>query len=74
VTQQEGLDLIRSLLKARDEDELWRLVSLHLSSVDATFFENAEAAARALERQRKPQVAAALRGLADHMLSMKTLI
>ena len=74
MTQQEGLDLVRSLLKARDEADLWRLVSLHLSSVDATFFGSAEASARTLERHGKPRAAAALRGLADHMLSMKTLI
>jgi hypothetical protein len=51
-----------------------QLVSLYLPSVDATFFQTAEAAARQLEREDKPAIAAALRDLTDRMLRMKTLI
>ena len=53
MTQQEALDLIRQLLKAKDEDELMQLVSLHLSSLDGTFFGTADAAVRQLERDGK---------------------
>jgi len=74
VTQQEALDLIRKLLKAKDQDELMQLVSLYLPTVDATFFQTAELAAQQLERENKPAIAASLRSLTDHMLRMKTLI
>jgi hypothetical protein len=74
MTQQEAIDLVRKLLKAKDQDELMQLVSLYLPSVDATFFQTAEAAALQLEREGKPQIATSLRGLTDRMLRMKTLI
>jgi hypothetical protein len=74
MTQQEALELIRKLLKAKDEDELVQLVSLNLSSLDGVFFSTADAAVRQLERDGKPSAANALRGLTDRMLRMKTLI
>lgn len=74
MTQQEALDLIKQLLKAKNEDELMQLVSLHLSSLDGTFFGTADAAVRQLERDGKTGAANALRGLTDRMLRMKTLI
>lgn len=74
MTQQEALELIRKLLKAKDEAELMQLVSLHLPALDGTFFSTAEAAVRQLERDGKSGAALALRGLSDRMLSMKTLI
>ncbi len=45
MTQQEASDLVRKLLKAKDQDDLMQLVSLYLPLVDATFFQTAEAAA-----------------------------
>ena len=74
MTQQEALELIKKMLKAKDEDELMQLVSLHLSSLDGVFFSTADAAVRQLERDGKPSAARALRGLTDRMLRMKTLI
>lgn len=74
MTQQEALDLIRQLLRAQDDAQLMQLVSLHLPAVDGTFFSTADAAARRLERDGKPETANALRGLTDRMLRMKTLI
>lgn len=74
MTQQEALDLIRKLLKARDETELAQLVSSNLGEIDGTFFSTAEAAAQQLEREAKPGVAFALRSLTDRMLRMKMLI
>lgn len=74
MTQEEALDLIRKLLKAGDEAELMRLVSLHLPAVDGTFFTTAEAAIRRLEQDGKTAAAAALRELTGRMLRMKTLI
>lgn len=74
MTQQEALDLIRKLLKARDESEVMQLVSLYLPAVDGTFFSTAEAAIRQLEGAGKQNAAEALRSLSDRMLRMKTLI
>jgi hypothetical protein len=74
VTQQEAVNLIRMLLKAKDQDELMQLVNLHLPTVDATFFQTSEAVAQQLEREGKPAIATSLRGLSDNMLRMKTLI
>ncbi len=74
LTNQEALDLIRKLLKARDDAELKRLVASSLGDIDAAFFSTAEAAAQQLEHESKPEIARALRHLTDRMLSMKTLI
>ncbi len=74
MTQQEALELIRKLLKAKNEDELMELVSLNLPALDGVFFSTADAAVRQLERDGKPSAANALRGLTDRMLRMKTLI
>lgn len=74
MTQQEALELIKNLLKAKDEDQLMQLVSLHLPSVDGVFFGTADAVARQLDEDGKASAANALRGLADRMLGMKTLI
>ncbi len=74
MTQQEALALIRQLLKAQDEAGLLQLVSLNLPVVDGTFFSTATAAVRRLEQDGKHGAAAALQGLSDRMLRMKTLI
>ena len=74
MTEQQALDLIRSLLKAKDEQAVMHLVSQSLPSLDGTFFTTAEAAARHLELDGKAPAATALRGLTDRMLRMKTLI
>lgn len=74
MTQQEALELVRKMLKAKDEDELMQLISLNLPSLDGVFFSTADAAVRQLERDGKPSAANALRGLTDRMLRMKTLI
>ena len=57
MTEQEALDLIKQLLKAKDEDELMQLVSLNLSSLDGRFFSTADAAVRQLELDGKPSAA-----------------
>jgi hypothetical protein len=74
MTRDEALDLIRKLLKASDEAELVKLVSMHLPLVDGTFFQVAEASIKQLEQEEKPAAANALRSLTDRMLRMKTLI
>jgi hypothetical protein len=74
MTEQQALELVRSLLKAKDETEVTRLVSLNLPALDGTFFSTAEAAARRLELDGKTSAATALRQLTDRMLRMKTLI
>jgi hypothetical protein len=74
MNQQEAVDLIHRLLRAEDEDELMRLVSLYLPVIDGTFFNAAEASARQLEQEGKPAIAGALRGLTGRMLRMRTLI
>lgn len=74
MTEQQALELVRALLKAQNNDELMQLVGLNLPSLDGTYFSTAEAAARQLEQDGKVSAAAALRGLTDRMLRMKTLI
>jgi len=74
MNETEALALIRQMLRAESETELMQIVSLNLSAVDGTFFSAAEASARQLDREGKPSAATALRGLADRMLRMKTLI
>lgn len=74
MTEKQALALVRSLLKARDENELMQLVSLNLAAVDGVYFSTAEAAARQLEQTGNQGAATALRALTDKMLRMKTLI
>jgi hypothetical protein len=74
MTEQQALDLVKSLLKAQDENEVTRLVSVSLPVIDGVFFSTAEAAARRLELDGKAGAATALRGLTDRMLRMKTMI
>ena len=74
MTEKQALELVRALLKAKNEDELMQLVSLNLPALDGTFFGTAEAAARRLESDGKTSAATALRALTDRMLRMKTLI
>jgi len=72
--QSEALKLVRQLLRAKDDDELMKLVSLYLPLVDGTYFSIATAATQQLEREGKPAAAEALRELTNRMLRMKTLI
>ncbi|OQA40840.1 MAG: hypothetical protein BWY52_02760 [Chloroflexi bacterium ADurb.Bin325] len=74
MTEQQALELVRALLKARDESEVTRLVGQSLPALDGAFFTTAEAAARRLELDGKAAAATALRSLTDRMLRMKTLI
>ena len=74
MTEEQALDLVRRLLKAKDEKELSELVSAHLSMIDGTFFGVLEASAQQLEREGKAHIAKALRGLGDRMLRMKLYI
>lgn len=74
MNEEQALYLVRRLLKAKDEEELSNLISMSLPMIDGTFFGVLEASARQLEREGKPHIAKALRGLGDRMLRMKTLI
>ncbi len=74
MTNQEALELIRQLLKAKDDQELEQLVSLNLSRVDGTFFSVLNKSVAQLLKENKPEIAEALESLGDRMLRMKTLI
>lgn len=54
MSQQDAPDLIKKLLRAKDEDELMQSVSLHLSSLDGVFFGMANVAVLQLERDGRP--------------------
>lgn len=74
MNQQEALAAIRDLLKARDEQELSRLIGLYLPNVDGTFFAVLNQSVAQLQREGKPQIARALEALGGRILKMKTLI
>ena len=74
VTEEDALELIRTLLKAPDEEQLMQTLSLHLPLLDSTFFGVAEASIAQLDRDGKPGAAVALRSLTDCALRLKTLI
>ncbi len=74
MTEMESVELIRDLLKARDESALMKLVNRRLQEIDGTFFAVVEWSVQELEREGKPEMARALRGLSGRMLRMKTLI
>ncbi|HXF60623.1 MAG TPA: hypothetical protein VNK95_03335 [Caldilineaceae bacterium] len=74
MTNEEALALIRSLLKAPNEEELTRLISYNLPRFDGVFFGVLNASVEQLRREGKPQIAQALEGLGGTILRMRTLI
>ncbi|MFN3978772.1 MAG: hypothetical protein ACK4SA_00140 [Caldilinea sp.] len=74
MTNQEALDLIRTFLKAPDDEALMKEVNLNLPRVDGTFFTVLSQSVAQLRREGKPQIADALEKLGDTILRMKTLI
>ena len=74
MTKAESLALVRELLKARDEEELSRIIGLNLSRLDGTFFAVLERSAQQLESEGKQAIAEALRRLGDQMVHMRMLI
>ena len=74
MTNHEALDLIRTFLKAPDDEALMREVNLNLPRVDGTFFAVLEQSVAQLRREGKPQIADSLEHLGDTMLRMRTLI
>lgn len=74
MTEREALDLVRQLLKARDDDELTQIISLNLGRIDGTFYGVLNASVKQLERENKSNIAQALQAVGDQMLRMKTLI
>lgn len=74
MTQQEALDLIRTFLKASDDEALMKEVNLHLPRIDGTFFAVLHQSAEQLRHEGKPHIAEALQRLGDVILRMRTLI
>lgn len=74
MTQQESVDLVRQLLKAKNDDELMQIIGLNLGRIDGTFYGVLNASVKQLEREGKPNIAQALEAIGDRMLRMKTLI
>jgi hypothetical protein len=74
MTHQEALELIRTFLKAPNDEALMKEVNLNLPRVDGTFFTVLNQSVAQLRREEKPQIADALEKLGDTILRMKTLI
>ena len=74
MTQQESIDLIRELLKARNADELTQIIGLNLGRIDGAFYGVLHSSVKQLEREGKPNIAQALEAVGDRMLRLKTLI
>jgi hypothetical protein len=74
MTNQEALELIRTFLKADDEAMLAREVNQNLPRIDGTFYAVLYQSIAQLQREGKPEIAAALERLGDTILRMRTLI
>lgn len=74
MTNQEALELVRKLLKAPNEEELMKIVTLNLPRLDGTFFTVVNRSVEQLRKEGKPQIAEALEKLGDKILRMRTLI
>ncbi len=74
MTNQEALDLIRTLLKAPSEAELINQINLNLPRTDGTFFDVLNRSVEQLRTENKPEIAAALEHLGATILKMRTLI
>lgn len=74
MTHEEALELIRSFLKAPNEEELMKQVNLNLPRMDGTFFSVLNRSVEQLRREGKANIAEALERLGDTILRMRTLI
>ena len=73
MTQDEAITLIKKLLLAKDQEELQKLIGIHLPQMDNTFFAVLTEAAE-VESARNPAVGARLTSLAQTLLPLRTLI
>jgi hypothetical protein len=74
MTNQDALALVRQLLKAPNEEELMKIVTLNLTRVDGTFFNVVNQSVEQLRNENKASIADALERLGDKILRMRTLI
>lgn len=74
MTNQEALDLIRTLLKAPSEADLINQINLNLPRIDGAFFGVLTRSAEQLRQENKADIATALERLGDTILKMRTLI
>jgi hypothetical protein len=73
MNQDEAVALIRELLLAEDQEELQKLIGVHLPQMDNTFFAVLTGAAE-VESARNPALGARLASLAQTLLPLRTLI
>jgi hypothetical protein len=73
MTQDEAIALIKTLLLAKDQEELQKLIGSHLPQMDNTFFAVLTEAAE-VESVRNPAVGERLTSLAQTLLPLRTLI
>lgn len=74
MNQEEALELIRTMLKAPDEDELTRIIAVNLPRFDSVFFSVLNQAVQQLRHEGKAQIADALEETGGTILRMRTLI
>jgi hypothetical protein len=74
MTQEEALELIRTMLKAPSEDEVTRLIADNLPRFDGTFFSVLNHSIQQLRHEGKPEIATALEQAGGAILRMRTLI
>lgn len=74
MTQEEALELIRTMLKAPNEEELTRIIAMNLPRFDGVFFSVLNHATLQLRHENKPEIADALEGAGGAILRMRTLI
>ena len=73
MNQDEAVALIKTLLQAESQEELQRLIGIHLPQMDSAFFAVLTEAAE-VESARNPAVGARLASLAQTLLPLRTLI
>jgi hypothetical protein len=73
VIQEEAVALIKTLLLAENQEELQKLIGIHLPQMDNTFFAVLTEAAE-VESARNPAVGDRLTSLARALLPLRTLI
>jgi hypothetical protein len=74
MTPEEAIKLIRTMLKAPNEEQLTQIISLNLSKFDGVFFGVLNESVAQLKRENKPQIATALENLGGTILRMRMLI
>jgi hypothetical protein len=74
MTHQEAQALVRKIIKARDRDELQKLIGDHISACDGVFFAELEGVVEQFQARNDEASARKLKEVGDFMARLRFMI